>query len=73
MFHNDHLPPHFHAIYGEYELIVGISPIKILLGKAPNRVCSMVIEWAGLHQQELVENWERCRRAEQPRSIDSLE
>ena len=38
MFYNDHVPPHFHAIYGEYELIVGISSITILEGKAPNRV-----------------------------------
>lgn len=53
MFYNDHVPPHFHAVYGEYELIVGISPITILQGKAPNRVRSMVWEWTALHQQEL--------------------
>ncbi|MGL4497693.1 MAG: DUF4160 domain-containing protein, partial [Chroococcales cyanobacterium] len=32
MFYNDHAPPHFHAVYGEYELIVGIAPITILQG-----------------------------------------
>ncbi len=61
MFYNDHVPPHFHAVYGEYELIVGISPITILQGKAPNRVRSLVLEWTALHQQELSENWNRCR------------
>lgn len=54
MFYNDHAPPHFHAVYGEFELVVGISPIVILEGSAPNRVRSMVLEWAALHQQELL-------------------
>jgi hypothetical protein len=57
MFYNDHAPPHFHAVYGEYELIVGVSPIAILIGSAPGRVRSMVLEWAALHQQELQDNW----------------
>jgi hypothetical protein len=35
MFYNDHAPPHFHAAYGEYELIVGIAPIGILEGQSP--------------------------------------
>ena len=35
MFYNDHAPPHFHAVYGEHELVVGISPIRILDGQAP--------------------------------------
>lgn len=73
MFYNDHAPPHFHAIYGEFELIVGVSPIKLLEGKAPNRVKSMVLEWAALHQTELIENWERCRKPEQPLLIEPLE
>ena len=73
MFYNNHVPPHFHAVYGEHELLVSISPIAILQGQAPGRVRSMVLEWAALHQQELLENWNRCRRAESPASIEPLE
>ena len=73
MFYNDHAPPHFHAIYGEYELVVGISPITIIVGKAPNRVRSMILEWTALHQQELLDNWNRCRQAKAPLSIEPLE
>ncbi|HBL12912.1 MAG TPA: transcriptional regulator [Cyanobacteria bacterium UBA11162] len=73
MFYNDHVPPHFHAVYGEYELIVGISPITILEGKAPNRVKSMVLEWTALHQEELSANWNCCRQGESPSPIDPLE
>lgn len=73
MFYNDHAPPHFHALYGEYELIVGISPITIIQGAAPSRVRSMVLEWTALHQQELLNNWNRCRQAQPPIQIEPLE
>lgn len=73
MFYNDHAPPHFHAVYGEYELIVGISPIAILAGSAPGRVRSMVLEWAALRQQELQDNWSRCRNADAPEPVPPLE
>jgi len=73
MFFDEHLPSHFHAEYGEYELVVGISPINILKGKAPKRVQSMVLEWAALHQVELLEDWQLCQTQRQPRSIEPLE
>lgn len=73
MYFADHSPPHFHAVYAEHELIIGISPIAVLAGSAPARVRSMVLEWAALHQNELAEDWNRCRRAEQPLPIDPLD
>ena len=73
MFYKDHAPPHFHAEYGEYELLVGISPITILEGIAPGRVRSMVLEWTALHQAELLDDWKRCRNKEQPQPIAPLE
>ena len=73
MFYNDHAPPHFHAVYGEYELVIGIVPIIIIEGQAPGRVHSMALEWAALHQQELLDDWDRCRRAEAPLPIEPLE
>ncbi len=73
MFFEDHPPAHFHAEYNDYELLVGISPIKILKGKAPKRVESMVLEWAAIHQEELLANWELCSRPAQPKPILPLE
>ncbi len=73
MFYADHAPPHFHAIYAEHELIVGISPIAEIAGSAPARVRSMVREWAVLHQQELQENWDRCQRGDAPGRIAPLD
>lgn len=51
MFYRDHAPPHFHAVYAEYEAIVGIDPIRVLEGQLPRRVQSMVFEWAAMHQE----------------------
>lgn len=59
MYYDDHPPPHFHAIYGEQEVQVGIDPIVVLNGQLPRRAISMVIEWAAVHQQELMRNWQR--------------
>lgn len=64
MFYDDHAPPHFHAVYGEHELEVGIMPLKILRGSAPGRVKSLVLEWGALHQDDLMADWERCRNAQ---------
>jgi len=30
MYYADHAPPHFHALYGGQEVVIGISPIKVL-------------------------------------------
>ena len=73
MYYNDHAPPHFHALYGGQEIVVAINPIQIMQGNASQRVKSLTLEWAALHQQELIEDWERCRNAEQPAPIAPLD
>ncbi len=73
MLFDDHNPPHFHAEYGEYELMVTISPIKIIKGDAPKRVKSMILEWTALHQEELLQDWELCASLQTPFSIEPLE
>lgn len=73
MFFDDHAPPHFHAEYAEYELVVTISPIKIIRGEAPKRVKSMVLEWTALHQEELLADWNLCKNECTPVRIEPLE
>ena len=58
MFFGDHVPPHFHAEYGEFKAQVDIRLHVILMGDLPPRVLGMVVEWASLHQDELFELWE---------------
>ena len=73
MYFDDHSPPHFHAIYAGNEVQVGIDPIIFLEGKLPNRAASMVLEWAALHQRELMQNWERLRKDQPVKRIKPLE
>lgn len=64
MFFNDHNPPHFHASYGEYEALIGIQSLDVFAGELPPRARAMAIEWATLHRQELLDDWERARSHE---------
>lgn len=73
MYFDDHLPPHFHAIYGEQEAQISINPIGLLRGRLSIRARSMVIEWAALHQQELLENWDRLQQDRSAQAIPPLE
>jgi len=59
MFYRDHNPPHFHAEYGEYNALIDIQKLELWSGYLPPRVLGLVIEWAALHQQELMDNWAR--------------
>ena len=66
------LQARFHAIYGNWELVVGIWPLQIIQGEAPRRVQDMVLEWAAQHQQELLSAWNRCQTGQVPQTIDPL-
>lgn len=57
MYFDDHVPPHFHAFYGDDEAVFSIDPIEIIKGKLPPRVIWLVIEWAELRRKELKKNW----------------
>lgn len=58
---NDHAPPHFHAWYGKSMASIAISRSAVLKGKLPPRVLGFVLEWATLHREELLSNWDRVR------------
>ena len=61
MFYKDHNPPHFHAVYAEYEGLVDIKKLELIGGSLPPRVLGLVIEWTALLQQELLNNWDKAR------------
>ncbi len=56
---SEHGVPHFHAIYGEFNAVVAIETQEMLEGDLPVRAQRLVREWAGLHQQELLDMWNR--------------
>ena len=72
MFYNDHEPPHFHALYGEFQATIAIEELKVLEGELPRRALDLVLDWAELHQAELRENWRLARMKSAPRKITPL-
>jgi hypothetical protein len=72
MFFDDHNPPHFHALYGEYEVLINIYSFAVFAGNLPPRALGLVIEWATQHQDELLINWERARGQESLTKIEPL-
>ena len=72
MYYNEHAPPHFHAKYAGQRAAFSIHDLRIIEGKLPQRVISLVLEWAFLHRKELMENWGREERREKLQKIDPL-
>lgn len=73
MFWGDHAPPHFHALYGEYEVIIDIRTLEVIKGSMPRRALAFVLEWASLHRKELMEDWTLCEMKQTPMQIAPLE
>jgi hypothetical protein len=73
MYYNDHAPPHFHVRYGNQKAVVGIDSLSVLHGRLSPRARSLVLEWARMHQPELMANWELARQQAPLNRIDPLE
>lgn len=61
MYWKDHQPPHFHAMYGEDEVLVRIDDATVLVGSLPRTAARLVKEWAELCRPELLSNWDRAQ------------
>ena len=72
MYFDDHNPPHFHVRYNDFRAIISINDLLLIDGNLPHRVLGLVIEWAGLHKNELLENWEMVKETGKWFKIDPL-
>jgi hypothetical protein len=73
MYYNDHEPPHFHARYAGRKALIAIETLNVLEGSLPARVLGLAVEWAALHRQDLLINWNRARRQDSLNAIEPLE
>jgi hypothetical protein len=64
----EHAPPHFHARYGDEEIIVEIATGNCT-GLMGRRALAMVQEWREAHRIELLANW---ALAEQRRPLNRI-
>lgn len=60
MYFGDHVPPHFHAEYGEHEALIDINLLAVFAGKLPPRALGLVMEWGSLHKNELRDFWKKA-------------
>ncbi len=71
MFPDDHNPPHFHVIYGEYKAIFGIDG-EIMEGELPRKQRKLVEAWAAIHEDDLRANWKLAVNGEALFNIEPL-
>lgn len=69
---DEHNPPHFHVEYAEYKATVSILECVIIKGAIPNRQLKLVLAWATIHQDELMQNWELARSQKPLNRINPL-
>jgi hypothetical protein len=73
MFYNDHVPLHFHAKYGDFEVVIAIDSGAVVEGRLPPRVLGLVQEWREYHRTELAEDWNLARERKSLKRIKPLE
>jgi len=76
MFWNDHAPPHFHAAYvgQDEDAIIDILRLEVMqAGSLKRRAQGLVLDWAELHRDELLANWELARDGQPLNMIAPLE
>ena len=44
---------HFHAFYGDSELVIGLNPLRVIQGEAPLWVREWALEWVRHYQSKL--------------------
>ena len=72
MFWDDHNPPHFHAFYADEQALIDITSLSLFAGRLSPRALGLVIEWANLHQQELLVAWNRAQSQKALERIEPL-
>jgi hypothetical protein len=69
MYFGDHVPPHFHALYAEFEALIDLETLELIRGELPGRAMALVLEWAQQHRDELRKDWELCVQNQAPVKI----
>jgi hypothetical protein len=57
VYFGEHLPPHIHALYNEYEALLSIRDGKVFDGYLPGKQLLKARNWIGKNQTELIETF----------------
>jgi hypothetical protein len=56
-----------------FEALIDIRTLEGIRGSLPRRALALMLEWAALHREELMEDWNLCASKQTPRKIQPLE
>ena len=73
MYFDDHGPPHFHARHADGAAKIRIDTLEPIESSLARRQLRLVLAWAELHQDELLQNWRLARAGETLHEIDPLQ
>lgn len=73
MYWLDHARPHFHAFYSGEEARFAIDPAHKIEGVFSERATRLVLEWARVHREELLINWDLLSEGGRHIKIEGLE
>jgi len=69
----EHAPPHFHAEYEGRDVSIEIRTLRVSEGGLRGRALALVLEWARIHQRELLAGCDLARAGRRPGRIAPLE
>ncbi len=72
LYWNDHNPPHFHVKYADHNAYVSIQDPHIIEWSLPKKIEKLVLAWAELYNEALLEDWELVQLLKTPKRIDPL-
>ena len=72
MYWKDHSPQHFHAEFGQSQVLIDITNAVVLKGIFPGKQLKIVLAWCELHKEELMSNWESAKNHGTIEKIDPL-
>jgi hypothetical protein len=55
IYNRDHMPPHIHAVYNEFEAVVVIENYRIIAGYLPDNQLRKVMSWLSEHNAQAQE------------------
>lgn len=56
---NDHLPPHFHVVHPDFEALIEIETLSIMVGALPSQVSKRVMKWVRANVDMIKQEWNR--------------
>ncbi len=67
-----HRRPHFHAYHQDQVSVFAIEPVELIRGGLPNKETRLVLAWAEIHRQGLLDNWDTLQAGRLPSKIEPL-